>query len=268
MDLPVPNMAFDPLSAALNVGSSLLNYFGGKEAAASNREHQDYINELNYSRQQQANATAIQTRVADARAAGVHPLYALGAPTMSYAPAQVGASAPNQMAPLAQGMRDLGQNLSGKSTPGGQNVPNAYQTETMVLDLENRKLQNELLRNKVVSSRTPAAPPVGDFVVPENPKVEQNPPLMFGGKRWTTSSGTSPMKAWEDRYGDEGPVASALPLLILDKDFQQNYPIASWPGHVSRWGVNMIKDELMGEYGRAQQYMGKYWPQMLPRGGG
>lgn len=213
----------------------------------------------NAERQRIANATSIQTRVADANAAGVHPLYALGAPTMSFAPAQVGAPAQNAMAPLAQGMRDLGQNLSGKSTPGGQNAeaPNLYQAETMRLDLENRRLQNDLLRNRVATT-SPKVPPVGDFPVPENAKIEQRPPLMFMGKRWETDPSNSPMKAWEDQYGDEGPVASTLPLLLLDSDIQKNYPVASWPGHVMRWGYNALKQDVMNEAANAKRFFGNF----------
>lgn len=250
----------DLISGALGLGSSLLSYFGGKDAAATNRE--DAMNaELRAAeRQRIANETSIQTRVKDANAAGVHPLYALGAPTMSSAGAVLGAPAQNLMAPLAQGMRDLGQNLSGKSTPGGQEAPNAYQAETMRLDLENRALQNQLLRNKVVATATPKGPPVGDFVVPENPKIEMNPPLMFGGKRWVTDPSTSPMKAWEDRYGDEGPVASALPVLILDQDFQKNYPVASWPGHAIRWGMNAISNDFMNEMGNLKRMFPNFNP--------
>lgn len=58
----------------------------------------------NWSRQKKMAQNQIQWRVADAKAAGVHPLYALGAPTMSFSPSMHDGG--------AGAMSQLGQDLS------------------------------------------------------------------------------------------------------------------------------------------------------------
>lgn len=240
----------DPLTAGLSIGSSLLNFFGGQSAQDKAIAAQERTNQQNWANSLYMAQNSIQMRKQDAEAAGIHPVYALGSPTMSFAPAQVGAAGQpqNRMAPLAQGMRDLGQSLT--AAPGSQAAPNAYAAEAAALDLENRKLQNEILKNRVVAGRSTMGavsqvPPSGNFVVPENPKVEQRPPLMMSGSRWSTSDKTSPMKAWEDQYGDEGPVSWGMPLMILSDDMEKNYgPMSSWPGQVMRWGANQLIKEV------------------------
>lgn len=220
----------DLLGAITSVGSGLLNFIGGQSAQDKAIEAQRATNAENWDHSLFMAKNSIQMRKADAEAAGIHPLYAMGAPTMSFAPAQVGAAgvASNRMAPIAGAMRDLGQDL-GRSAAANvapeSKVAAVVQGQQVVsnkLDLETKELQNQLLKARIANLTQPGTPP-GAFPVPENPKPEQRPPLMAGGYRWKTNPNTSPMKAWEDQYGDEGPVASTLPLAILANDAVYNW---------------------------------------------
>lgn len=220
----------DLLGGIATLGSGLLNFFGGQNATDKNIAAQQQINDANWNHSLYMAQNSIQMKKADAEAAGISPLYAMGAPTMSFAPAQVGAmgNQPNALAPLATTMRDLGQDLSrpaaATNSPVNKlaGVQAAQQTVGNTLDLENKKLNNEILKARLATLTQPGTPPGQPFVVPENNKTEQRPPLMLGGYRWDTNPNTSPMKAYEDQYGDEGPVASLLPLWHFGNDLAYN----------------------------------------------
>lgn len=237
-----------------DVASGVLNFFGQKEANEQNIAMQRETNQRNWDQSLFMANNSINMRKQDAERSGIHPVFALGAPTMSFAPAQVGAPAQNALGGLGQSMRSLGQTLT--SPQPKEAVPNAYSTQAAALDLENRRLQNEILKNRVLSDRAQVAGMApGPFPVPESGKPAERPPLMMDGQRWNTSSTTSPMKAWEDQYGDEGPVAWGMPLAILMNDMMKNYgPVASWPGQVLRHGASAVKQDVMNEAQNAQRF--------------
>lgn len=246
----------DLLSSLIGAGANLLG-----ANMAQNR--QEEINNQNFQNNMWMAQHSIQYRVKDAEEAGINPLYAMGAPTMQAPIMQVGPGADGGLGAVAQNIRDFGNDTSRSATaaqPGASKVEDALLAQRVAsgnLSLENMKLQNDLLRSKLALASQPGNPPSGAFVVPENPKPEQRPPLMAGGFRWGTNPNTSPMKAWEDQYGDEGPVASLLPLGILANDIVYNArralsspvgsstagdilagPARNWaslPGQVKRW---------------------------------
>lgn len=215
-------------SALVSAGSNLLGGFLGRSSQEEQRE-------ANAALQREFAQNAIQWKVADAKKAGIHPLYAMGAPSISPAVSV-------QSDPLASSLSSMGSDVSrammASATSEQRDKAVSGVTEEMTrLGLERAGLQNELLRSQIARLRAaqvgPPAPAIGEtenFPVPANPKSEQRPPLMFGGDRWRTNPNTSPMKAWEDQYGDEGPVASIMPLLILWQDLKANYgQPSSWP---------------------------------------
>lgn len=123
-------------------------------------------NILSSSSSQHANESAlkhsVQWRVQDARKAGIHPLYALGAPTM-----QLGAM-PVDFSPLA----DIGQNIDRameaardrKERNSARNSrimggTSAIQSQADALQLENMGLQNDLLRSQISRLSADQVPP-------------------------------------------------------------------------------------------------------------
>lgn len=215
-----------PLVAA---GSSLLGGLLG-------RSHQEDM----IAREHQRQDTSIQRRVADAKAAGIHPMFALGA-NVSSPSVSVGGD------PMASALSSMGQDLSRAARAGMNSGQRAEGDEIQLLALERAKLGNELLRSQIASinARTAQGGQVGPpiptdteepFPVPEKNKSEERPPLMLFGQRWNTSSNTSPMKAWEDQYGDEGPVAWGMPIALLVNDLRRNTDHAA---HPDKW-VNSV----------------------------
>lgn len=252
-------MAFDPLSLVGSLGSGLLSFFGGQSAQDKAIAAQQAINAQNLETSKLFAKNSIKWRVQDANQSGIHPLYALGAPTMSFAPAQVGAAGQpyNSMAPLAAGLRDMGQDISRASSANvgpGQKVEGALTAQQIAsnsLDLENKQLNNQLLKSRLALLTQPGTPPGVAFPVPESNKIENRPPLMAGGFRWDTNPNTSPQKAYEDQYGDDGPAAWITSLGILGNDVLYNMGLATRPlfsgaSQLERWNANRRSRSIYG----------------------
>lgn len=102
-------------------------------------------------RKQQKNFAkkGIQWRVQDAKAAGVHPLYALGAQTHSFQPVQIGGA--------VNALSQAGQDISRAVDAGSSQSKRLKQ-----LTLERAGLENELLRSQIARNNSaqlsPATP--------------------------------------------------------------------------------------------------------------
>lgn len=209
------------LGSLVSAGASLLGGLLGKKSADKARESQEAANAANAALQREFAQNSIRWRVDDARAAGIHPIYALGAPTISASPSYVGATADNSMgAALANAGQDIGRAINAtRTTPERMLALKEAQ-----LRLESLSLDNEVKRASLASSvmrlaqnSNPPMPAIGDnepFPVPQASKSEERPPLMFGGVRVRTPSDTSPMKAFEDYLGDDGPLSWLAQLAI------------------------------------------------------
>lgn len=110
---------------------------------------------------------AIQWKVEDARRAGIHPLYAMGANTMSYTPTSVGDNGS-----FASMGADLGRAVEAANTQSGRAIDGTIGK----LALERAGLENDLLRAQIASTRVRTmAPQVG----PPMPAVNANTPIGF-----------------------------------------------------------------------------------------
>lgn len=159
-----------------------------QEAAnAANLQYQRETNAGNFAAQDAANKNSIQWRVADAVAAGLHPLYALGAPTMSPATmvapqVQAGVAAPSASFSASQGvapqrvgsanyMASMGQNLSRAISSMMTKEERARQAARIAdkemlqdtmdhIGVDNAMLQNDLLRSQIArNQRDQTGPP-------------------------------------------------------------------------------------------------------------
>lgn len=213
-----------------NVVGGLLNRKSAKEANEINRQNA----ENNIAMQKQFAQEGIRWKVADARAAGVHPLYALGAQTASFAPVSVGATADTSLGnSIASAGQDLTRGINATRTVEERAAAQA----TTALQLEGLKLDNEIKKTQVASSlqrisqnQNPPLPAIGPmkdanvpFDHPESNKAEERPPLMLFGNRVLTPPSTSPMKAWEDQIGDDGPLSWLAQLAVGAHMIQHNF---------------------------------------------
>lgn len=221
------------LPAIATIGSGLLNFFGAQSAQDKAIQAQNAINEQNWQHSLFMANNSVQMRAADAEKAGINKLYAIGAPTMSFAPAQVGAAGQpfNAMKPLADTMHSLGQDVS-RAGFAGQSLPakvaGAEAAQRLVsnnLDNEEKSMRLAILKARFAQLTGTA--PTGPFNVPEESKVEGRPPLMFGGMRIRTAPDTSNAETFEKRYGDDGPMSWLINTAIAARDgFETMFPPA------------------------------------------
>lgn len=135
--------------------------------------------------QKQFAQNQIQWKVADAKAAGVHPLYALGAPTISFSPVGDGGAGAS--------LSELGQDLTRARMAGMDSRQRAAEfaataarnamndrmaAERHAIDLEHGALQNDLLRSQLarmnsaqVGPSSPSAAPGSVEFQPSRPTV-------------------------------------------------------------------------------------------------
>lgn len=140
--MPIDQMIGGAISAATSL-------FGGSKA----RKREKNARQLEYERQREFAQSGIQWKVSDAKAAGIHPLYALGAGTTSYAPQHVGGSDSG----ISAAGQHLGRAINATSTLGQRNT--AFNRATQNLTLERMELENQLLKSKIATSNQVSMPP-------------------------------------------------------------------------------------------------------------
>lgn len=187
-----------------------LNWLSGKNEA----RHQERL-------QREYAQNAIQWKVADAKKAGIHPLYALGAPSMSPSPSSVGGSS---------GMSDMGQDISRALSAGmsreGQTT--AFDAAVQEMTLKKFGLENELLAAQIAKMKQEV------FSKPAVPNVT----LPTGAGHFVPGQSSSAQKV-QDEYGDI--VENAYGLWRLGNDAWVN---------VKGWHQNQVaKYKAQGKYG-------------------
>lgn len=154
---------FDFLGGLVNTG---INYFTRQQ----DRHAAERIAQQNINYQREFAQSGIQWKAADARAAGIHPIYAMGAQTHSFSPVSIGSSGDFKSEIDFSGLsKDMGQDVSNaveRSQPREGRASRLMEAQTIAsrnLDLENKKLQNILLASKVASQQAitgPGVPPL------------------------------------------------------------------------------------------------------------
>lgn len=243
-----------PIGPLLAAGASLLggymqnkatsdaNAAAAAQAAMLNKQ-QMKVARQNILLQKQFAQEGIQWKVADAKRAGIHPLYALGASTASYSPVSVGSSSysPIPETGLAQGLASAGQDISRAVTSVLSPSERQYQDAVRALDLQRMGLSNELLKSQIARERqvtmpgVPADPlaPAFDYRLENEWTIPHKgasalPRLGFWGMNWRSSNRTSGAKDVQDHYGDEGPVAYFAGVPKLLDDLYLNSLLGRW----------------------------------------
>lgn len=103
------------------------------------------INQANYEHQKEFAQNGIRWKVADAKAAGLHPLAALGAQTSGYTPSAVVGDSPD-FSFLRDIGQDVGRAIDAKSTAAERAANKAKIDQGTNLELEGKSLDNEYKR--------------------------------------------------------------------------------------------------------------------------
>lgn len=128
------------LGALISAGSSLLGGFMASKQADKQAKLQ-----------KQFAKNAVSWKVQDAKNAGVHPLYALGAQTVSYTPQAVGDLG------ISQAGQDIGRAID--TSLSGRERMSALSARAAALQLENMELQNTKLASEIKLVNQAGTPP-------------------------------------------------------------------------------------------------------------
>lgn len=175
--------AASSMPAWLNAGASLLGAGGAIGSAISGKnlaeDQIDYQKDLAHK--------AIRWRVKDARKAGIHPLYALGASPGTYSPVNT-AAVPAGIEAAGQHLGNLMRNLGKIREPVVDQATGETHTEFMQrMERENAYWQNFGMQNDAMRA-------LGGTV--------NNP--FGGGDNWISNTNAEPM--WKPMYSQWGPL--------------------------------------------------------------
>lgn len=132
------------IGAAASIAGGIMSNNATNKANKSAQQAADQ----EYARQKEFAQSGVQWKVKDAEAAGIHPLYALGANTVSYAPQTVGSSSKD-----FSWLGDAGQNIGRAidSTRGPNARMQALALTAAGIQLEGNKLDNDIKRAQLAS---------------------------------------------------------------------------------------------------------------------
>lgn len=211
-------MAFDLGALAGAAISTIGNLFGGSSASKAT----EAANRANIAMQMAFAKNAIQWKTEDAKKAGIHPIYALGAPTMS---PSVAIQADTGM---ADAMSRSGQDI-GRAVEATLNAPDRLYAKTaQALTLKRMGLENDILAQRLAAGGQPRVPPFpgGASYYPglegqgqaqtHDPTGRPNTPISVAGMTIIPSPGFSDVQHATTRYGEPVEYALSVPTVVAD----------------------------------------------------
>lgn len=195
------------LGSLLSAGANIVGGLLGSKSASKANEAAAAQAAQEREMQKEFAQNGIRWKVADAKAAGIHPLYALGANTVSYQPNTVGQVVDDSM---SRAMGAVSQDLSRafNTTRTESERDQAFASTVQALSLEKMGLENELLGSQIAKLRQTPNPPL--------------PTLSIAGNEIKQDETTSSSDLFQGRYGEPGEWISAP--IIMWQDYKKNYP--------------------------------------------
>lgn len=145
-----------------NIAGALINKRASEKANQANKD----MAEKNAAEQEEFAKMGIQWKVADAKAAGIHPLVALGAPTASFTPTVVQNSPDYSIGNAVASMgQDVGRAIQSTRTEDQRTLSN-LQIQSAQLDLEGKALDNQIKNSQLskMNQVGPAFPGSQNFI--------------------------------------------------------------------------------------------------------
>lgn len=164
--------------------------------------------------------SGVQWRVEDAKAAGIHPLAALGMQGPSFSPVTLG-----DAATPSTNFAGMGQDVARaiQSTRDQSERDRAFVNSTRDLELQGKRLDNAFKATTLASavkrtSGDQVGPPLptGSDVVLKSGKLDESTPLVAFGKKLGQDRGWSDGQTFEDRWGDFGGSIAGLGTMAAD----------------------------------------------------
>lgn len=192
------------LGSIITGGMGLLGGFLNRNSAEKQAEANMAFAREQFEFQKSMAQNAVSWKVDDAKRAGIHPLYALGAPTISPSAVSVGDS--GNTSHVGDAVSSMGQDIGRavQATQTEKEREDGYAKTVKALTVQKLGLENDILASKAAVARSAANPPAQPFDPANVPtdKVEGRPPLAVGGNEWKTYPGATNAEDFEKRYGD------------------------------------------------------------------
>lgn len=238
------------LGALISGGAALL---GG----LFNRNSQESTNAANIQMQRETNAqnladkekdrelqkefaqSGIQWKASDALKAGIHPLYAMGANTTSYASSPIGLTSPKAESSDAMGnaISSAGQDIS-RAAAATSTTDTKDADTAMKLALTKAGLENELLATQIAKQRGQIGPSIPKLISPggnpiKDKALEQTAEslpetrgIRLAGIPLRTNPYSSDAESVENRYGNTAEAIGGAVNIPLDLAYTlyKDYP--------------------------------------------
>lgn len=166
------------LDSLISAGANIIGGLFGMNSQEDANEAMKNNVSAQMQMQEQFAKNGIKWKVQDAKNAGIHPLYALGASTPTYTPVSLTQDASN---PMGNAIAAAGQDLSRAihSTRSQSERTEAVASTQAALQLKNMDLQNELLSAQIAKLRTttqsPAMPIGQRYAIPGQGQTATGP---------------------------------------------------------------------------------------------
>lgn len=196
------------------LGSVVGGLFGKSSAEKANRQ--------NIQLQKDFAQKGIQWKVKDAKKAGIHPLAALGANTISFSPSVVGDNS------LGTGIAAAGQDIGRaiNATRDNNSRASAVQKSILDLELQGKALDNrsKAIENALLASKLATTSQVGSPMQTASGRTNTGIPGQNSSKFTRVDVGNirsqpayvSDAQTFEDRYGEVGAAAAGLGIAAAD----------------------------------------------------
>lgn len=186
------------LGSIIGAGSSLVGGLLGNSSANAAMDLQ-----------KKAMQKGIQWKVADAKAAGIHPLFALGASTSM--PSAV-------ISPLGESVAAAGQDISRAvdAMSDSREKASSMSKALGALQLERGALENEMLRSQIRRLNAPGSPPAspesGDTAIVPGQGDSRAPLTLVDGITVKPRASETPAQPLTDEYGEAADFVGGLRL--------------------------------------------------------
>lgn len=134
------------IGGALAAAGSVAGGLMGQSSAAQ-------ASQANYEAQKEFAQNGIRWKVADAKAAGLHPLAALGAQTSSYTPSAIVGDTSWMGDAASQLGQGIGRAVEAKMTAKERMQQRAAADESVRLSMETKRLQNQYLETQIAAQK-------------------------------------------------------------------------------------------------------------------
>lgn len=173
----------------------------------------------------------VRWKVEDAKAAGIHPLYALGAQTTAYSPISVGTP------DFATAGQNLGTAIHAATTK--QEKVDGYTKTAQQLTLQNMGLQNDLLASQIAAFKAPGRGPGlpgGQQLIPGQGSTQVMRAGGEGGLTIEVDPRNTPAQKVEDQYGEVAGDSAGVLNVVNDMMKTQGTPYPhEVPAYVWDW---------------------------------